>query len=63
MGDLLMVLLFERVLLGPPGGEDQLHGLDEEVAALDEPFVSLKAVVMSRLGCAWVRAPSRDSEC
>jgi hypothetical protein len=33
--------LFDRVLLGPPGGEDQLHGLDGEVAALDEPLIVL----------------------
>ena len=36
-----LVLLFERVLLGPPSGEDQGHRLDGEVAALDEPLVVL----------------------
>jgi hypothetical protein len=38
---LLMMVLFERVPLGPPGGEDQRHRLDGEVATLDEPFVVL----------------------
>jgi hypothetical protein len=37
-----MVLLFERVLRGRPGGEDQLHGLGGFLAALHEPFVSLE---------------------
>ena len=37
------MLLFERVLLGPLSGEDQLHGLGGEVAALDEPLVILFA--------------------
>ena len=43
LGDLLVLLflLCEGVLLAPPSGEDQGHGLDGEVAALDEPFVVL----------------------
>lgn len=34
-------LLFERVLLDLPSVEDQGHGFDGEVAALDEPLVIL----------------------
>jgi hypothetical protein len=48
------LLLFERVLLAPSGVEDQGHGLGREVAALDEPFISLKAWVMSRVGIWWL---------
>jgi hypothetical protein len=35
------LLLFERVLLDLPSVEDQRHGFDGEVAALDEPLVIL----------------------
>jgi hypothetical protein len=42
LGDLLLLLLlFERAFLVLPSVEGQLHGLDGEVVALDEPFVVL----------------------
>ena len=37
----ILMLLFERFSSDHPGGEDQRHRLDGEVAALDEPFVIL----------------------
>jgi hypothetical protein len=41
------MFLCECFLSDPSGGECLLEGLDGEVAALDQPLISLKACVMS----------------